>query len=318
MNVTKDFMLDRLAETTVDDMPVIFIPSWKRPKFELSRRILPSFNKAALERVFVVVRDEQLCEYKRENKNLQFIPIPNGKVTGLGSTRNFILRHAIGKRLPFIMDIDDDITSVCFLFNRKVGGKYASAMNKVEEREKDPQLYQRIFQLLGKITREIFERHPSAVLGNFRRVHMSHNVHYAQTKYQLNSGPTPRQTKIINMRMVEKYKLVIPDTFDIHGEDIGFAAEVLQHGFSCFNIPCICYDFVDAAINSVVRDPKNPNSAENRALHKGEYDALQKMDVRHYLRESFKFPDGQYMFGDVDWRKYHKLYGTKPFHWRWS
>lgn len=42
------------------------------------------------------------------------------------------------------------------------------------------------------------------------------------------------------------------------------------------------------------------------------------MEIRHYLNESFKFPDGQYMFGDIDWKRYHTLHGTKEYIRKWK
>ena len=107
----------------------------------------------------------------------------------------------------------------------------------------------------------------------------------------------------------------MPDAFNLHGDDIGFAAEVLQNGYDCFNIPCLCYDYIDDQVASVVRDPHNPD--KNRHLHKLEYDGLMEMEIRNYLRETFKFPDGQYKFGDINWQQYHKLHESKPVIVRW-
>ena len=118
------------------------------------------------------------------------------------------------------------------------------------------------------------------------------------------------------MKGIKRAGIRMPDAFNLHGDDIGFAAEVLQNGYSCFNIPCLCYDYVNEKNNSVVRDPHNPD--KNRHLHKLEYDGLMQMEIKDYLRESFKFPDGQYMFGDINWRAYHKLHGTRYYikHWK--
>ena len=117
------------------------------------------------------------------------------------------------------------------------------------------------------------------------------------------------------MKGIKKAGIRMPDEFNLHGDDIGFAAEVLQNGFSCFNIPCLCYDYIDDQVASVVRDPHNPD--KNRWLHKLEYDALMNMEIAQYLRETFKFPDGQYKFGDINWQQYHKLHGTSPIIERW-
>lgn len=117
------------------------------------------------------------------------------------------------------------------------------------------------------------------------------------------------------MKGIAKAGIRMPEKFNLHGDDIGFAAEVLQQGYDCFNIPCLCYDYVDDAVASVVRDPLHPD--KNRPLHKMEYDGLMSMEIKSYLRETFKFPDGQYKFGDIDWPKYHKMYGTIPVKVEW-
>ena len=78
----------------------------------------------------------------------------------------------------------------------------------------------------------------------------------------------------------------------------------------------MCYDYIDEKKDSVVRDPNNPD--KNRYLYKLEYDGLMGMEIRHYLNESFKLPDGQYMFGDIDWKRYHTLHGTKEYIRKWK
>lgn len=314
----KSKMQKLLDNTTEKDLPYIFIPSYNRPNFVLGR-ILETFSEKALrQKVFIVVRAEQYKAYKKANPNFEFVVIPKGKVSGVGSTRQFILDYAIENRFPVIMDMDDDITYLHYLFNRRsqATGNWCSAHSTVAEDKKDPLMPQKVLQLAGKISREVFKEHPEVLLGNIRKQHFSHQEEFARTKYYINKGPTPRQTKILNVKGIKKAGIRMPDEFNLHGDDIGFAAEILQNGYSCFNIPCLCYDYVDDQVDSVVRDPKNPD--KNRWLHELEYKALQKMEIKHYLKETFKFPDGQYKFGDIDWRKYHKLHNTTPIIQEWE
>lgn len=274
----------------------------------------------ALQKVFLVVREEQYKAYRRENKalikrGLNIVKIPTGAVSGVGSTRQFIMDYAIENRLPYIMDMDDDIKYIQYLFTarNKQGYRY-SAHSTVKDYITDPMIPQKCLQLVGKISREVFKSYPNVLLGNFRRQKWCNKAD-TNVKYQINKGGTPRQTKILNIKGIKRAGIKMPDAFNLHGDDIGFAAEVLQRGYSCFNIPIICYDFVDDAVASVVRDPNNQE--KNRPLHKLEYDGLMQMEIKNYLRETFKFPDGQYKFGDVQWQKYHKLHGTKPILERW-
>lgn len=305
-----------LNDTTEKDLPYIFIPSYNRPDFELAKRILPLFTEEALEKVFIVVRTEQYKAYKKQNPNLQFVRIPKGEVTGVGSTRQFIMNYATEHKMPVIMDMDDDIKYLQFIYGgRTAKGEKCSKHTGVRDWSNDSLIPQKVLQLAGKISREIFKEHPDVLLGNIRKQRFSNNPFCSTTKYQICKGPTPRQTKILNMKGIHKAGIFMPEAFDLHGDDIGFAAEVLQNGYRCFNIPCLCYDYIDDQVASVVRDPHNPE--KNRWLHELEYNALQDMEIRAYLKETFKFPDGQYKFGDIDWGKYHKFYNSAPVIERW-
>lgn len=305
-----------LNETTERDLPYVFIPSYNRPEFVTGEKLLPLFTREALEKVFIVVREEQYKAYKRANPKLQFIIIPKGAVSGVGSTRQFIMDTAIENRLPVIMDMDDDIKYLQFLYTGRNGsGERCSMHTGVRDWEDDPSIPQKVLQLTGKIARECFREHPDVLLGNIRKQRFSNHPELADIKYQIDKGPTPRQTKILNMKGIYKSGIRMPDAFNLHGDDIGFAAEVLQNGFHCFNIPCLCYDYIDDQVASVVRDPHHPE--KNRHLHRQEYEGLMGMEIQHYLRETFKFPDGQYKFGDINWQKYHKLHGSEPIIERW-
>lgn len=311
-----------LNNTTEKDLLYIFIPSYNRPRFFIGRNLLPMFTDRALSKVYIVVREEQYKEYERENRDLikrgmNLIPIPKGAVTGVGSTRQFIMDYAIENRLPYIMDMDDDIRYLQFLYRGKTNsGKECSKHTGAKDYKIDPLIPQKVLQLTGKISREVFRNHPKVLLGNIRKQRFSNKDSYNSIKYQINKGPTPRQTKILNIKGIKRAGIKMPDAFNLHGDDIGFTAEVLQNGYSCFNIPCLCYDYIDEKKDSVVRDPNNPD--KNRYLHKLEYDGLMGMEIRHYLNESFKFPDGQYMFGDIDWKRYHTLHGTKEYIRKWK
>lgn len=310
-----------LNETTEKDLLFIFIPSYNRPDFVTGEKLLPMFTDKALEKVFLVVRAEQEKAYYKKNKRLirrglNLVTIPKGEVNGVGSTRQFIMDYAVKNRLAYIMDIDDDIKYLQFIYSGRSGsGNRCSLHTGVKDWEDDPMIPQKVLQLAGRISREVFHKHPEVMLGNIRKQRFSNNPDCARVKYQINKGPTPRQTKILNMRGLYKAGIRMPNAFNLHGDDIGFAAEVLQRGYSCFNIPCLCYDYIDDQVASVVRDPHNPD--KNRHLHRLEYNGLMQMEIKDYLRETFKFPDGQYKFGDINWQKYHKLHGTKPITERW-
>jgi hypothetical protein len=103
------------------------------------------------------------------------------------------------------------------------------------------------------------------------------------------------------------------ESFDRHGDDIGFCAVILKRGGSLFNIPCLCYDYVDEKCDSVIRTPET-----EKELHAYEYAMLQKYPIRDYLKTTFRDEEGNYMWGDIDYRSLHKIRGTKPVRVFWE
>ena len=310
-------MFRLLQETSVDEMPYIFVPSYKRPEFAFGQTVLCNFSSEALKKVFIFVREKQYKLYKKYNPGLQFEVIPDGAVTNIGTTRNYLLQFAIDSRIPRIIDIDDDITHIHYIYNKKnARGEVISKHSCYARWEKEyPETPQLCLQLAGRIAKEVFHDHPEVVLGNIRKQRFSNHRACGETKYQINKGPTPRQVNIINVKQCYKNGIWIPEDFCRHGSDIGFNANVLQMGFSCFNIPCLCYDYISEKVDSVVRDPNDEEA--NRWLHKMTYDNLQKWEIKDYLRETIKYEDGLFKYGDVDWRRYHKLHGTEPIVVKW-
>lgn len=300
-----------LSRTTVDDMLPICIPSYHRPDFILAKNILSRFTKKALEKVFVFVRAEEYKQYNRQNPWLQFIEIPKGTVTGLGDTRNYIFEWAAERRLSKIMDMDDDIFRMHYMYTNTINGN--SKPSTVEDLDQDSRIPQKCLQLTGVLAKEAFKKYPNLVLGGLRKRRFCQHPHIANTKYFVNKGSTPRQTKILNVKRLYKAGIRIPQAFNIHGEDIGYAAHVVASGYDCFIIQSVCFDPVDCFKDSVVRDPKK----ENRELHKMEEDALIKLNLMQFVRTAYAFPDGQYQFGDINWGQVNKIRGTKPIVEEW-
>ena len=135
----------------------------------------------------------------------------------------------------------------------------------------------------------------------------------ALVKYQIQSGPTPRQVTFINIKGLKRMGVERDMIFEPHGDDIGFAAVVLSASGQCFNLPSFAYDYVDEKCDSVVRTPAN-----SKRLHKYEYDMLMTYPIKDYLRTSFRDIEGNYMWGDIDWSKFHKLQGTKRIKIKWE
>lgn len=312
----KKKMYSMLNYLSTSQLPHIFVPSYNRPEF-VTAKMFENFTDEAIEKVHIVVRQEQAKAYKKANKNLHILPIPKDfhlPINGLASTRQFIYEYAAEHRYPLIIDMDDDIKNLAYMYDGKSGSGNLCSKHAVKaDREKDPLLEQKVLTMAGAISREVFKEYPNVYLGNIRRQRMSQHVENSKLKYIIDSGPTPRQVTLINVKGLHKAKINRDMIFDPHGDDIGFCAVILANGGHCFNIPCLTYDYVSEKCDSVIRTPEN-----EKRLHKYEWDMLQKYPIRDYLRTSFRDADGDYMWGDINWTAFHKINGSKRIKEYWE
>lgn len=290
-------------------IPHIFCPSWRRPNF-VSAQKFKNFSSEAKKRVHIVVRPDQYDMYKEANPELHILPIPEDyPINGLASTRQFIFEYAVEHRYPMVIDMDDDITEVRYLFDAVTkNGDPCSHHSTAQDKTDDPLMEQKVLQLAAQLAKEVFAKYPDVYLGNIRRQRFCQSPDNANLKYIINAGPTPRQVTFMNVKGLYKAHINRDvKRFDRHGDDIGFCAVILAAGGSLFNIPCLCYDYVDEKCDSVIRTPEN-----EKELHAYEYNMLQEYPIRDYLKTTFRDAEGNYMWGDIDYRKLHKLRGTKP------
>lgn len=305
----KKRMYAELNSNTAVDLFHIFVPSYNRPEF-VTAEMFKNFSPEALEKVHIVVRPEQAKAYRKANPNLHILPIPKDfhlPINGLASTRQFIFEYARDHRYPYIIDMDDDIRNLAYMYDGVSGSGEACSKHTIRvDRLEDPLLEQKVLQEACVIAKEVFRDNPKVYLGNIRRQRMSQHVENSKLKYIVNSGPTPRQVTLINVKGLTKAGIDRDMIFDRHGDDIGFCAVILANGGSLFNIPCLTYDYISEKCDSVIRTPET-----EKELHKYEWDMLQKYPIKDYLRVSFKDDEGNYMWGDVNWQAYHKINGTQ-------
>lgn len=293
-------------------MPHIFCPSYMRPNF-VSGNIFRSFSPDVRKKVHIVVRKEQYEDYCAANPEFDVISLEDYPVNGLASTRQFIFEYAVKHRYSTIIDMDDDIKVLTYLFNGVSGsGNKCSKHSLKGDKEEDPLLEQKVLLMAGEISRGIFKQYPDVLLGNIRRQRLSQGAENSRLKYRIDCGPTPRQVTILNVKGLHNLKINRDvERFDRHGDDIGFCAVILKNGGHLFNIPCLTYDYVSEKCDSVIRTPET-----EKELHAYEYAMLQEYPIKDYLRTTFRDEEGNYMWGDIDWRAYHKLMGdsaTKRF-----
>lgn len=305
--MNKKAMYAELLSHDVANLPHIFVPSYNRPNF-VTAKMFDCFTDEELEKVHIVVRSEQAQAYRKANPRLHILPIPKDiPIGGLASTRQFIFDVAVQKRYPVIIDMDDDIKNLAYMYDGFSGtGNPCSKHTVKADRLADPLLEQRVLAMAGDIAREVFRDNPTVYLGNIRRQRMAQHPENSKLKYIVNSGPTPRQVTLINVRGLHKARINRSMRFDKHGDDIGFCAVILANGGHLFNIPCLTYDYVSEKCDSVIRTPET-----EKKLHRYEYNMLQHYPIQDYLRVSFRDEDGDYMWGDINWTAYHKLHGTK-------
>lgn len=305
----KRHMLSLLSSMRESEtLPPIFIPSYNRPEF-VSANLLRNLPDELKSNVHIVCRWEQRKSYANHNPDFTILPIPKDyPINGLASTRQFIFEYARDHRMPLIIDMDDDIRHIHYMYDGVSGkGDPCSKHSLVGDHDKDPDLVFKVLLLASCISREVFRDNPDVMLGNIRRQRMSQHIDNSQLKYIVNSGPTPRQITFVNVRGLARLGINRDMMFDRHGDDIGFCAVILANGGSLFNIPCLAYDYVSEKCDSVIRTPET-----EKMLHKLEYDALQKWPIKDYLKTTFRDSDGDYMWGDIDWRSYHKEMQTQP------
>lgn len=306
-------LLNLMDSLDPNKMPHIFCPSYMRPNF-VSGRIFRTFEPEVLKKVHIVVRPEQYKAYKKANPEFDIISLGDYPVNGLASTRQFIYEYALEHKYSTIIDMDDDITNLSYLYGALNGSGNPCSKHSPVRYDYAKEYYQKILLLGSYIARNIFSEYPDVMLGNIRRQRLSMDPDNAKLKFLIDCGPTPRQVTWLNVKGLHKFGIDRDvDRFDRHGDDIGFCAVILAKGGHCFNIPSLAYDYVSEKCDSVVRTPET-----EKELHAYEYAMLQEYPIKNYLRTTFKDEEGNYMWGDIDWRKYHKLNGSSATKRLWK
>ncbi len=318
----KEELINTLNSTTAKDMPEFFVMSYNRGgKVVTIDKIISDFEDEALKHCHLVVREEQADEYYEYNKalierGLNLLKIPSGAVTGVGSTRNFVMDYAakIGADVAFNFDDDLDNFNASWEGYHKRTGEKMSCCPTVAERKEIEHYYQKVVQYTANIAREIFAKYPDVAVGNVRKQRFSNGAENAEIKFRINRGSTPRQTNIYNVKLISEKNLRTPMQFDKHGDDIGFAAYLLENGYSLFNIPCVNYSYVPETKASTLRDI---DEEKNRGIHEEEYKNLMDMEVKNYFRITKRYDDGDYMYGDINFMKFSKFKNKQPVIEKW-
>lgn len=282
------------------------VPSYTRPDFVFGRQLRRASKEFLKSHVFIFVHEDELAAYKAINPDYNYVVVPETHY-GLGATRNFLRLWCKERGCKFVLDWDDDIEHVRFMYaSTDRYGDPSTKHNSSADEESDPIFVERLLCYTAYLADYLFNTYPRLRAGNVRRQHFCGHDYVNKTLAHINKGATPRQTNIWKLADYDAERY-LPEMARWHGEDIISASCVLQNGEDLFSIQQVGYDYVPESKSSVVRDT-DENSERNRKLHAQEFKDLQALEVKDYLRMSKTYPDGSYMYGDIDWKKFYILH----------
>lgn len=277
------------------------IPSYTRPNFALGKYLMEGCNAEFLkERVFVFVHVEELEAYKSNYPLFNYVIVPE-ECYGLGRTRDYCYLWAKEQDYDFALNFDDDIKALEFLWEDVDAHGFATMRHSTKgDRELFPLLTQYILNYYAWSADQIFKHYPTVRMGAIRRQHFCNNVPPEQFA-RINGGSTPRQTYAMRLAGYDSSYWSLEES-RWHGEDIIGASHILKDKCEdLFSIQQITYDFVSESVSSTVRDT-DENSPRNISLHKQEWDNLKSLDLANFVRKSKTYLNGDYMYGDIDWK----------------
>ncbi|QWS69713.1 hypothetical protein SEA_WILLIAMSTRONG_46 [Microbacterium phage WilliamStrong] len=281
-----------------DNRLPLLIPSYNRPDaplVRLAKDLLVDYPW------WVFVRKSQAREYLAAGAPREHMVImPDAKVGTLGDTRNWMMRWATREGFRQVFDWDDDVARI----GRKLedGTRHQSWKSTGND---DPWFDgPGYWEEASRLARQVFRLYPGTVAGSIQNQRWASSL-----TLQVQCGKTPRRTKILNVERLVENELWCPPEFRFHGEDIGNTAMYLQYDWQVFTICNLVYDFISETDVNLPSTLRSRDEDENKAVHAKEYMDLMEYDIAEYLRVNKAYPDGSYMYGDVDWRKFRKVTG---------
>lgn len=286
---------------------IVCVPSITRPNFALGKLLREKCSKEFLRsHVVIFVRKEEFEAYSRCNPDFNYEIVPED-FYGVGYTRDYVNNWAYTHGKSVVFNWDDDTKNLTFMYEALDREGYACThhSNKADY-EKSPVFVEEILCSIAELTFHLFKVFPTLRLGNIRRQRFCGDYSVQETLAHVNKGALPRQTEIWKVSDYEIGRYMKPSG-RYHGEDITMVANVLQNKEDLFSIQQFGYDFVSEQISSTVRDP-DENSERNRKLHAHTFESLKQWEIKNYLKISKTYPDGAFMYGDIDWRRFYVLH----------
>lgn len=257
----------------------IFVPSVLRPNHFLYRNVIQYLPKEFRKnKVFYVTREQFYKEYKEQQPDVNIVTLPRdlGNNYGLDTTRKFIHEYALDLGFDKIFDWDDDISSISMVYGAE---KNTRKLRKLDTQE---HLYQ-MLALVSSVSEEAFSHYKRLCAGALSKVSPSTvGVDYHRLKLRINQGMIPRGTNIVNVKRLQKHKILRDGSYDCHCEDIGTVFNILKNGGWCFSIPFCVFD-----IPSFENNPRTETKMNRRSeseLRKEAEKLLILQGAEKYLR----------------------------------
>ena len=294
---TRDEKFGKVAELAmeIEDLPPIYVITHKRSKTLPTLKTLPFLRDCAL----FVVAEEELSTYRADQPGLDYLRIPSGYRgldRGVGRARQFCLDDAWANDRDHILILDDDLTSLSVLYGigeGKVSHAYARAWSGRKE-----DFFGGLLVAVALAAEEAYEAEPTAVIASPQCNNANRTTGSSQTRWELNRGGPPAQIQSWRVdRFSERCGELDLEHFNLHGDDIGVAAQIVAAGGSVVNVPSVIGQYLDYEQQSVIRTPETAP-----ALRRAEHEALMNHELADYVttREDIL---GQPQWHSLDWRK---------------
>lgn len=272
----------------------------------------------------ILVRDSQRRDYERAYPQFQIRSLPDEWIDSCGAARWGAVDLALEDGNDSVVMLDDDILQLKFLFGREImsGPNAGNPCSGVNTREDDEVLGGRdivselVVTAMCSVAGDVFAEHPRAVQGGLIKRHGCFAASNNVRKYALNGTVTPRQAMVWNVGRMEKMGIRLNlDHFGVTGEDIGLAAEILSKDGDIFAMPSFVYDHWPESINIHKSTIRNADTIKE--LNAYELKCLMEYPIRDYLKIN-RDEDGDYEWGNVNWRALAKIRGTGTKNVKWQ
>jgi len=234
----------------------------------------------------------------------------------LGEKRNLILTHAAENGHDAIIELDDDITRFAIMVEQNGAIVKRDLPLRGGDREINGEVWNlfRWFATLSKICLDVFAKFPSVVHGGVLS-EIAATIGPDEKKYAvaLNSK-TPRRAAIWHTTRALNSGIfpIVTPAFHKHGDDICEAIRLFLNGDDQFSIGALRFGFDNDSPSTL----RATDVEQNRAIHAKEYADLleligsstcqrcgQRPCVSKLLRANKQYPDGAWMFGNLDFSR---------------